>query len=66
MSATVENLFNLTRLYDLFLIRNSLRESPGLFQGGKLPGVEYHGSVFHCVHMGSTHSIFLACFGFFG
>ncbi len=34
MSDTVENLFNLTRLYDLFVVRNSLSEALACFKEG--------------------------------
>ncbi|MEN6465885.1 MAG: STAS domain-containing protein [Syntrophaceae bacterium] len=34
MSETVENLFNITRLYDLFAIRKSLSEALAVFREG--------------------------------
>jgi anti-anti-sigma factor len=37
MSETVENLFNLTRLYDLFVVRKSLSEALACFKDESLP-----------------------------
>ncbi len=38
MSETVENLFNITRLYDLFVIRKTLSEALACFGSENVPG----------------------------